>query len=140
MPPGAPKDALWAALKAAQRTGGTLPRGRAPDISGPASAVPDFVKAAFPALGGAAPLPEDPFTDADAGDIALGAMFDGMLAGGIPRSSVERIIGVMLAERPPPSQVMRDLLSRLGTVLAEEGVPGDTAARVIARMEVPGGG
>ena len=134
-PPGTDKAALLAALKAAQVTGGQLPGNRAPDISGPASAVPDVFKRAFPALGAAAPLPEDPFTEADAGDIALGAMFDGMLAGGIPRPSVERIIGVMLAEMPPPGQVMRDLLSRLGAILAEEGVPGGTAARVIARME-----
>jgi hypothetical protein len=139
-PPGTDKAALLASLKAAQRTGGVLPGRTAPDISGPASGIPDVVRKAFPALGGIIPEPEDPFTEADAGDIALGAMFDGMLAGGIPRSSVERIIGVMLAEMPPPGQVVRDLLSRLGTILADEGVPPDVAARVVARMEAPGAG
>ena len=146
MPPGAPKDALWAALKAAQRTGGQLPGNRAPDISGPASGIPDVIKRAFPALGSVPerqpmcvdgqaccvcgdprvvyhnyrdqpfcapcadgepsrfappPEPEDPFTQADASDIALGAMYDGMIRGGIPRDSVERIIGHMLADMGP---------------------------------------
>ena len=100
-PPGTDKAALLAALKAAQVTGGQLPGNRAPDISGPASAVPDVFKRAFPALGAAAPLPEDPFTEADASDIALGAMFDGMIRGGIPKDSVERIIGHMLADMGP---------------------------------------
>ena len=49
-PPGTDKNALLAALKAAQVTGGKLPGRTAPDISGPASGVPDVVKAAFPAL------------------------------------------------------------------------------------------
>lgn len=100
-PQGTDKAALLAALKAAQVTGGQLPGNRAPDISGPASAVPDVFKRAFPALGGIIPEPEDPFTDADASDIALGAMFDGMIRGGIPKDSVERIIGHMLADMGP---------------------------------------
>ena len=146
-PPGTDKAALLAALKAAQVTGGQLPGNRrAPDISGPASAVPDVIKRAFPALGSVPerqpmcadgqaccvcgdpkvvyhnyrdqpfcapcadgepsrfappPEPEDPFTEADASDIALGAMFDGMIRGGIPKDSVERIIGHMLADMGP---------------------------------------
>ena len=148
-PPGTDKAALLAALKAAQVTGGQLPGNRAPDISGPASAVPDVFKRAFPALGSAperqpmcvdeqaccvcgdprvvyhnyrdqpfcAPCadgepsrsappagPEDPFTQADASDIALGAMYDGMIRGGIPKDSVERIIGHMLADMGPREQ------------------------------------
>ena len=145
-PPGTDKAALLAALKAAQVTGGQLPGNRAPDISGPASGIPDVIKRAFPALGSVperqpmcadgqaccvcgdpkvvyhnyrdqpfcAPCadgepsrfappaePEDPFTQADASDIALGAMFDGMIRGGIPKDSVERIIGHMLADMGP---------------------------------------
>ena len=103
-PQGTDKKALLDALKAAQRTGGQIPGRTAPDISGPASAVPDVFKRAFPALGAAAPLPEDPFTEADASDIALGAMFDGMIRGGIPKDSVERIIGHMLADMGPREQ------------------------------------
>lgn len=104
MPPGSPKDALWAALKAAQRTGGALPGRTAPDISGPASGVPDVAKAAFPALSDPDPLPADPFTQADASDIALGEMYWGMLRGGIPKDSAERIIGHMLADMGPGGQ------------------------------------
>jgi hypothetical protein len=99
-PPGTDKKALLDALKAAQRTGGVLPGNRAPDISGPASGIPDVVRKAFPAMGAAIPEPEDPFTQADASDIALGEMYHGMLRGGIPRDSVERIIGHMLADMP----------------------------------------
>ena len=103
MPPGTNKDALFAALKAAQVTGGQFPGRTAPDISGPGSGVPDVVKAAFPALG-SAPDPVDPFTQADASDIALGEMFWGMVRGGIPKDSVERIIGHMLADMGPRSE------------------------------------
>jgi hypothetical protein len=98
-PPGTDKKALLDALKAAQRTGGQFPGNRAPDISGPADGVPDIVKRAFPAFG-SAPEPPDPFTQADASDIALGEMFWGMVRGGIPKDSVERIIGHMLADMP----------------------------------------
>ena len=52
-PQGTDKKALLDALKAAQRTGGQIPGRTAPDISGPASAVPDVFKRAFPALGSA---------------------------------------------------------------------------------------
>ena len=106
-PPGTDKAALLAALKAAQRTGGQLPGSRAPDISGPPSGIPDVAKAAFPAfpaLSGSAPLPADPFTQADASDIALGEMYWGMVRGGIPKDSVERIIGHMLADMGPREQ------------------------------------
>ena len=60
-----------------------------------------MVKGVFPALAGPLPGPEDPFTQADASDIALGEMYHGMLRGGIPLASVERIIAVMLAELGP---------------------------------------
>ena len=100
-PPGANSAALLAALKAAQVTGGQFPGRTAPDISGPGSAVPDIVRKVFPALDAAAPLPEDPFGLADASDIALGEMYKGMLRGGIPLASVERIIAIMLAEMGP---------------------------------------
>ena len=148
-PQGTDRAALLAALKAAQVTGGQLPGNRAPDISGPASGIPDVIKRAFPALGSVperqpmcadgqaccvcgdpkvvyhnyrdqpfcAPCadgepsrfappaePEDPFTQADASDIALGAMYDGMIRGGIPKDSVERIIGHMLADMGPREQ------------------------------------
>ena len=100
-PPGADRAGLIAALKAAQRTGGQFPGRTAPDISGPASGLPDVVKGVFPALSGADPLPADPFTQADASDIALGEMFWGMIRGGIPKDSAERIIGHMLADMGP---------------------------------------
>jgi len=100
-PPGTDKDALLAALKAAQVTGGKLPGRTAPDISGPGSGVPDVVKAAFPALSPQDPLPADPFTPGEAADVALGEMYWGMIRGGIPKDSAERIIGHMLADMGP---------------------------------------
>jgi hypothetical protein len=144
-PPGTDQDALWRALKAAKVTGGRLPGRFAPDISGSGSAVPDVARQAFPRLAGDMfPPPTDPLEDADlfapgfAADVALGEMYNGMLRGGIPLASAERIIGVMLAEMPQPGQVMRDWLARLEDVLDGAGVDRDTAARVIRRMEAPG--
>ena len=101
-PPGTDKAALLAALKAAQRTGGQLPGNRAPDISGPASAVPDVIKRAFPALGAAAalPEPEDPFTPGDSATIAIADTYFGLIDRGVPVASVERIIGIWLGALP----------------------------------------
>jgi hypothetical protein len=94
-PPGTDKKALLDALKAAQRTGGQFPGSRAPDISGPASAVPDVFKRAFPALG-SAPEPEDPFTPGDSATIAIADTYFGLIDKGVPVASVERIIGIWL--------------------------------------------
>jgi len=101
-PQGTDKAALLAALKAAQVTGGQLPGNRAPDISGPASAVPDVFKRAFPALGAAAPLPEpeDPFTPGDSATIAIADTYFGLIDRGVPVASVERIIGIWLGALP----------------------------------------
>jgi hypothetical protein len=94
-PPGTDKAALLASLKAAQRTGGTLPGRTAPDISGPASAVPDVVRKAFPAFG-SAPEPADPFTPGDSATIAIADTYFGLIDRGVPVASVERIIGIWL--------------------------------------------
>ena len=102
-PPGTDWEEFKAAMRQAHQTGGHQPGRTAPDISGPGSGVPDVVKTAFPALG-SAPDPVDPFTQADASDIALGEMFWGMVRGGIPKDSVERIIGHMLADMGPRSE------------------------------------
>ena len=103
-PPGTDKSALLDALRQSVRTGGQLPGRFAPDISGPGSAVPDAVKGAFPALSGSGPDPledADPFAPGFAADVALGEMFWGMVRGGIPKDSAERIIGHMLADMGP---------------------------------------
>lgn len=99
MPPGSDKEALWAALKQAHRTGGLLPGRTAPDISAPPSDVPLAVRKALPSQSA---MPADPFGQADSAGIALGEMYQSMLAGGIPLDSVERIIGHMLASLPAP--------------------------------------
>jgi hypothetical protein len=94
-PPGTDRRALLDALKAAQRTGGTLPGNRAPDISGPADGVPDIVKRAFPAFG-SGPEPADPFTPGDSATIAIADTYFGLIDKGVPVASVERIIGIWL--------------------------------------------
>ena len=101
-PQGTDKKALLDALKAAQVTGGQLPGNRAPDISGPASAVLDVIKRAFPALGGTAPPPEpeDPFTPGDSATIAIADTYFGLIDRGVPVASVERIIGIWLGALP----------------------------------------
>jgi hypothetical protein len=92
-----------------------------------------------PGLSPSSPLPVDPFTEGDAAEFALGELWDSILRSRIPLASAERIIGVMFAEMPAPGQVYRILLARLEGILADEGVPADVAARVIRRMEAPGG-
>ncbi len=105
MPPGADRDALWAALKGAHRTGGHVPGRPAPDISfggvgggagGPYAPYvpPNFVGTPIPPAGSA---PPDPFTKGSMASAALAEMYEDLLGSGIPLASVERILGTMLA-------------------------------------------
>jgi len=114
MPPGADKDALWAALKQAHRTGGYVPGSRAPDISIGASQVPDMMKRALPS----GSMPEDPFTPSDGADIAVSSFYFGMLRCNVPLASVENIIAGWLAripgDRPVIDPIREDLLMRVG--------------------------
>ena len=123
MPPGTDREALWAALKAAHRTGGYVPGRQAPDISG--SVPPELVgmlragaaqahyacsicgnahdrrvTCADPSIsmtGRTAGPPPDPFTKGSEAAAGLAEMYEDMVASGIPLSSVERILGAMLA-------------------------------------------
>jgi len=96
MPPRPGKDEPWAALRDAHRTGGMTPGSAVPDISRSPSQVPDITKRALPA----GSMPEDPFTAADAGSVALAESYWGMIHAGIPVHSAERIIGYWLASLP----------------------------------------
>jgi hypothetical protein len=91
MPPGTDKDALWAALKGAQRTGGHMPGRAAPDVS--FAGTPGWMP--FPPAVGSAPA--DPFTKGSEAAAGLAEMYEDLLASGIPLASVERILGAMLA-------------------------------------------
>ena len=91
MPPGADKDALWAALKGAHRTGGHVPGRPAPDVS--FAGTPGWTP--FPPPVGSAPA--DPFTKGSEASAALAEMYEDLLGAGIPLASVERILGTMLA-------------------------------------------
>ena len=108
MPPGTDKDALWAALKGAHRTGGHVPGRAAPDISfgggggsadypGPPGAT--VGPGCYVPLGGPGgpSAPADPFTKGSMASAALAEMYEDCLAAGIPLASVERILGAMLA-------------------------------------------
>ena len=102
MQPFADRDALWAALKGAHRTGGHVPGRPAPDISlgGPAPHVPPGPGGTpgwtpFPPAVGSAP--PDPFTKGSMASAALAEMYEDLLGSGIPLASVERILGAMLA-------------------------------------------
>ena len=99
MPPGTDREALWAALKGAHRTGGYVPGTQAPDISfggrgfGDHGGTPGWTP--FPPAVGSAPA--DPFTKGSEAAAGLAEMYEDMVASGIPVSSVERILGAMLA-------------------------------------------
>ena len=124
MPPGTDKDALWAALKGAHRTGGHVPGQPAPDISGtPSPQLLDMLRnpgayahyvcticgnahdrrvtCADPSIpmSGRASIspPPDPFTKGSEAAAGLAEMYEDLLASGIPLSSVENILGAMLA-------------------------------------------
>ena len=90
MPPGTDREALWAALKGAHRTGGYVPGQQAPDISMGRPGWTPFP----PAVGSE---PPDPFTRGSEASAALAEMFGDMVDAGIPVASVERILGAMLA-------------------------------------------
>lgn len=91
MPPGTDNDALWAALKNAQRTGGHVPGQPAPDIS--FGTRPGWTP--FPPAVGSEP--PDPFTKGSVAAAGLAEMYEDLVASGIPLASVERILGAMLA-------------------------------------------
>ena len=91
MPPGTDKDALWAALKGAHRTGGHVPGRPAPDIS--FGGMPGWTP--FPPAVGSAPA--DPFTKGSEAAGAFAEMYEDLLGAGVPLASVERILGAMLA-------------------------------------------
>jgi len=91
MPPGTDKEALWKALKGAHRTGGYVPGRAAPDVS--FGGTPGWMP--FPPAVGSAP--PDPFTKGSEAAGALAEMYEDLLGAGIPLSSVENILGVMLA-------------------------------------------
>jgi hypothetical protein len=95
MPPGTDREALWAALKGAHRTGGYVPGQPAPDISfgGGGGGTPGWTP--FPPAVGSAPA--DPFTKGSEAAAGLAEMYEDLLASGIPLASVERILGAMLA-------------------------------------------
>jgi len=95
-PPGSGNDELRAPPTDAHRTGGMTPGGAVPDISRSPSQVPDITRRALPA----GSMPEDPFTAADAGSVALAESYWGMIHAGIPVHSAERIIGHWLASLP----------------------------------------
>jgi hypothetical protein len=112
MPPGTDKDALWAALKGAHRTGGHVPGQPAPDISFQLGDPPGttgrggaggnggwtpFPPATGPGGGTGISPPPDPFTKGSEAAAGLAEMFEDLLASGIPLASVERILGAMLA-------------------------------------------
>lgn len=111
MPPGTDKDALWAALKNAHRTGGHVPGRPAPDISfGPSPGLADALRtrpcmacANYHPSGTPCParaqtaIPADPFTKGSVAAAGLAEMYEDMVASGIPVGSVERILGAMLA-------------------------------------------
>ena len=90
MPPGTDKEAQWAALQGAHRTGGYVPGQQAPDIS---MGRPGWTP--FPPPVGSEP--PDPFTKGSEAAAGLAEMYEDMLASGIPLASVERILGAMLA-------------------------------------------
>ena len=113
MPPGTDKEALWAALKNAHRTGGHVPGRPAPDISGTVS--PQLLNMlrgsgaqAYYACTVCGRVHDkhltcadlsipDPFTKGSEAAAGLAEMYEDMVASGIPVSSVERILGAMLA-------------------------------------------
>lgn len=113
MPPGTDNNALWAALKNAQRTGGHVPGQPAPDISGtpspqlldmlrtrPCMACNTYHRNGTPCADPLAqpfPAPPDPFTKGSEAAAGLAEMYEDLLASGIPLASVERILGAMLA-------------------------------------------
>lgn len=119
IPPGTDKEALWAALRNAQQTGGHVPGRPAPDIS-VAPTVAEAMKRgtyiarcticgrdhdyrlrcadlSIPWSGRATPPPADPFTKGSVAAAGLAEMFEDLVASGIPVGSVERILGAMLA-------------------------------------------
>ena len=115
--PGVTREDLFAALKGAHQYGGHVPGQAAPDISMPV--VTDLSgNGVHPAVmkaiaGGAAGLGDiagalgefeeqreralEPPTAASEEGAALAEMYHDLLAAGIPLSSVERILGAMLA-------------------------------------------
>ena len=107
MPPGTDKEALWAALKGAHRTGGHVPGQPAPDVSMDAIAADGLDRlrrerqrgtpgwTPFPPAVGSEP--PDPFTKGSEAAAGLAEMYEDLVASGIPVSSVERILGAMLA-------------------------------------------
>lgn len=117
MPPGANREALWSALKNAQRTGLFHRGATAPDISmGPVvtglsgtGVRPEIMKAlaagadrledvhAALEQGQREPEPRDPFSQGHVAAVGLAEMYSDMLAAKIPLGSVERILGAMLA-------------------------------------------
>lgn len=112
MPPGTDKDALWAALKGAHRTGGHVPGRPAPDISfGPSPGLLDALKGAGTYITRcticgrdhdyrvtcADLSTPDPFTKGSVAAAGLAEMYEDLVASGIPVGSVERILGAMLA-------------------------------------------
>lgn len=119
MPPGANREALWSALKNAQRTGLFHRGATAPDISmGPVvtdlsgtGVRPEIMKALTSGATGLEdvhaalehgqrerePEPRDPFSQGHVAAVGLAEMYSDMLAAKIPLGSVERILGAMLA-------------------------------------------
>jgi hypothetical protein len=114
--PGASKADLLASLRHATRTGGHIPGGIAPDISMPVvtdlsgngvhPAVMEALRAgatSAPDLGAALAAHQErqraleaPAAVSEEG-AALAAMYHDLIVSGIPLSSVERILGAMLA-------------------------------------------
>jgi len=115
-PPGLNWDEWKAAMREAHQTGGHYPGKVAPDISmspqqaarmmAPqrAGALPfclacgDRHYDSEPCAGDPRPDPADPFSEADAPSVALAEMYWGMVRAGIPVTSVEGILGRMMAE------------------------------------------
>jgi len=133
-PPGTDVAAFRAAFREAHRTGGHVPGGRAPDISIGASQVPDPTRRALPP-----PEPQDPFTEADAPSIAVAAVFDGLVAAGVPVSSAERMTAIWWAtlsadaSAAPPSEAEFD--RRVADSINRLFVKADSAGYVSARVQ-----
>ena len=95
MPPGTDKDALWAALRNAQRAGGHVPGRAAPDISGD----PGFLRKLVGGSSGPPPGARTPDYDGPSvSGIAAHEMLTDLLAAGCTEDQATSIVAKVIAE------------------------------------------